>query len=82
MDNASIHTSRAFRSQLAKWAAMGVFVHYLPTYSSELNLIEILWRKIKYEWLPLSCYAAYENLKKSLQDILGGGCSEYQINFV
>lgn len=82
VDNASIHTSKAFCSHLDKWAAMGVFVHYLPTYSSELNLIETLWRKIKYEWLPLSCYATYENLKKSLRGILDGVGHEYQINFV
>ncbi|WP_445305668.1 transposase [Microcoleus sp. herbarium2] len=25
----------------------------LPSYSSELNLIEILWRFIKYEWIEI-----------------------------
>ncbi|MCW4153826.1 transposase, partial [Halomonas sp. 18H] len=25
-----------------------------PAYSPELNLIEILWRQMKYAWLPLS----------------------------
>jgi transposase len=64
IDNAFIHTSAAFLARLDDWAARGVGLHYLPPYSPELNLIEILWRKIKYEWLPLSSYLHYENLKK------------------
>lgn len=81
LDNASTHTSKAFCSHWDKWASMGVFVHYLPTYSPELNLIEILWRKIKYEWLPFSSYSTYDNLKKSVQAILDGFGSEYQIKY-
>jgi transposase len=81
LDNATAHTSKEFCSQWDKWALMGVFVHYLPTYSPELNLIEILWRKIKYEWLPSSCYSTYDNLKKALQAVLDGFGSEYQIKY-
>jgi transposase len=81
LDNATNHTSKAFCSQWDKWASMGVVVHYLPTYSPELNLIEILWRKIKYEWLPFSCYSAYDSLKKALYAILDGFGSEYQIKY-
>jgi transposase len=28
-----------------------LILKYLPPYSPELNLIEILWRHIKYRWL-------------------------------
>lgn len=28
-------------------------------YSPELNLIEILWRQMKYAWLPLSAYLSF-----------------------
>jgi transposase len=31
-----------------------LIIKYLPPYSPELNLIEILWRRIKYTWLPFS----------------------------
>ena len=45
-----------------KWAAYGVFFHFLPPpYSPELNLIEIPWGKIKYEWLPLESYQHHEH---------------------
>jgi hypothetical protein len=82
LDNASIHTSDAFLAQRDNWAARGVGLHYLPTYSPELNLIEILWRKIKYEWLPLTCYLSYENLKKSVLKVLANFGKEYHITFV
>ena len=56
--------------------------HYLPTYSPELNLIEILWRKIKYEWLPLNCYVNYQTLKKAVLEILKNFGSKHRITFV
>ncbi|WP_156829871.1 transposase [Methylovulum miyakonense] len=60
----------------------GVVLHYLPPYSPELNLIEIVWRKIKYEWLPLSCYASYGTLKQAVLDILSKFGDEYRVTFV
>jgi transposase len=47
LDNASVHTSHSFLNRLPLWEAQGVFIKYLPVYSSSLNLIEILWRFIK-----------------------------------
>jgi hypothetical protein len=82
LDNAPWHTSRSFREQLDAWATQGVILHYLPPYCPELNLIEILWRKIKYDWLPLSSYTRYDYLKKAVMETLSGFGSQYQINFV
>ena len=82
LDNASWHTSRAFYDRVDEWAARGVVVHYLPPYSPELNPIEILRRKIKYDWLPLVCYASYCSMKNEVMEILGGFGQEYQISFV
>lgn len=81
VDNASIHTSTKFKNKLAAWKERGLTVKYLPTYSPELNLIEIVWRFIKYHWLPLSAYSAFNNLKLELQKILDGIGSEYRISF-
>ncbi|MGO0305073.1 transposase [Endozoicomonas acroporae] len=54
VDNASIHTSHKFKEKIADWMIeKKLIVCYLPTYSPELNLIEILWKKMKYEWLNL-----------------------------
>jgi len=81
IDNAPTHTSRKFRNKLAEWADKGLVVKYLPTYSSELNLIENLWRFIKYQWLPLSAYQSFAHLKTALQNILDNIGSKYQITF-
>ena len=81
IDNASVHTSKKFKNELGKWEAKGLHVKYLPTYSPELNLIEILWRFIKYSWLPLSAYLSFKNLKDDLQNVLDGIGSKYQITF-
>ncbi len=54
---------------------------YLSPYSPELNLIEILWRRIKYTWLPFSAYACLNALSEALETILSQVGSEYQITF-
>jgi len=56
-------------------------LHFLPPYSPELNLIEILWRKLKYEWLPLDAYQSYGHLKKWLLEILDNVGEKFQITF-
>ncbi len=81
LDNASIHTSVIFKGKLAEWKTHGLIIKYLPTYSPELNLIEIVWRFIKYSWLPLTSYLSFKNLKKNLQEVLDGIGSKYQITF-
>lgn len=82
IDNASVHTSHNFLAKKDDWIAQGVGLHYLPTYSPELNLIEILWRKIKYEWLSLNCYVDYQTLKKAVLDILENFGDKHRITFV
>jgi transposase len=81
IDNASIHTSGKFKGKLVEWEENGLTVKYLPPYSPELNLIEIVWRFIKYSWLPLSAYQSFKNLKNELSNVLDGIGSEYQITF-
>jgi len=73
LDNASIHTSQLFKDNIAKWSNRGLTLLYLPPYSPELNIIEILWRFIKYHWIEMSAFQSYTNLKDYVQRIL----SEY-----
>src|SRR2546425_7566937 len=56
-------------------------IKYLTTYSPELNLIEILWRNIKYAWLPFSAYQCLNALRDALENILKNFGSKYQITF-
>jgi transposase len=54
---------------------------YISSYSPEFNLIEILWRKIKYEWMPFSAYDSFNSLKENLFDILANAGDKYTIKF-
>ncbi len=81
IDNASIHTSEEFEDRLPYWKKKGLIIKYLPPYAPELNLIEILWRRIKYTWLPFSAYACLNALSEALETILSHVGSEYQITF-
>ena len=81
IDNASMHTSNAFLNGLDRWKSRGLIIQNIPPYSPELNRIEILWRKIKYEWLDFSAYESFQSLKEFLTDILANIGQEYKINF-
>ena len=81
LDNASMHRSAAFTDKIKEWEADGMFLLFLPPYSPELNLIEILWRKLKYEWLPLSAYESFQHLTEKLEDTLKEIGSKYLLSF-
>ncbi|SRR5229473_1026202 len=81
VDNAPIHTSEDFEEELDRWQKEDLHVKFLPPYCPELNLIEILWRKIKYEWLPLDAYLNFKTLTASLFAVLKGIGSKYRITF-
>ena len=81
IDNAPTHTSNAFLDNIDSWEKQNLFIQNIPAYSPELNKIEILWRKIKYEWLNFSAYESFTSLKENLNHILANIGQEYHINF-
>ena len=81
IDNASIHTAKAMTEKLDDWEKKGLHLYFLPTYSPELNLIEIVWRKVKYEWIHRSAYTSFESLWDSLSHIFPEIGRTYNINF-
>jgi transposase len=81
VDNASIHTSDAFQQEIPKWEKKGLWVFYLPSYSPELNLIEILWRFMKYEWIEFWAYASFSDLIQYVEGIIINFGKKYKINF-
>lgn len=81
IDNAPTHTSYLFISQLNDWDKLGLHVVPISAYSPELNIIEILWRKIKYEWMPFEAIESLDTLKKELFEILKNVGKEYVIAY-
>jgi len=81
IDNAPIHTSSQFLDCISAWEKKKVIIKFLPTYSPELNIIEILWRFIKYDWLPFSAYLSFDNLVEEVENILRQIGSKFKINF-
>ena len=61
VSRSSVHVKAARENQSA-WEERGLFVWFLPTYSPHLNIAEILWRKLKYEWLQPGDYRDKETL--------------------
>ena len=81
LDNASVQKSRAFIRHMPQWVQRGLISKYLPPYSPELNLIEILWRFMKYYWMPFSAYMSLQCLLQSIEDILQRFGTDYTIAF-
>jgi len=70
LDNAPTHRSKAFKQKLKHWQEQDLFIFFLPAYSPELNKIEILWKKIKYQWLDFNAYLSWDNLQYYLKYVL------------
>ena len=81
VDNASIHTSEAFQEAIPTWEKQGLSVFYLPEYSPELSLIEILWRFMKYEWIEFWAYTDFASLIQYVEGVIKGFGDQYKINF-
>ena len=81
LDNSPIHKSNKFMAKIQEWEEQDVFIFFLPPYSPELNLIEILWRRIKYNWIPFDAYICFQNLKERLSFVLNNFGTKYDIIF-
>jgi transposase len=81
LDNAPSHHTEAMLEAQERWRKKNVFLEYLTPYSPQLNRIEILWRRVKYHWLPLEAFQNMKSLKHHLYAILKDIGTKYQIIF-
>ncbi len=81
LDNSPIHRSKKFMAKIKEWKEKDLLIFFLPPYSPELNLIEILWRRIKYNWLPFEAYLCFQNLKERLSYVLNNFGKLYDIKY-
>ncbi len=81
VDNASIHTSKKFEAMLPIWKEKGLTVFYLPTYSPQLNPIEMVWKFMKYYWIELDAYKSAKNMRIYVEKVIQGYGVDYEIKF-
>lgn len=81
MDNAPWHRAEKIIQKCREWEDKDLYVFFLPTYSPHLNLIETLWRKIKYEWLKPKDYRCATTLLDALFYIIKNYDHLFCINF-
>lgn len=81
LDNASIHRAKLIRGRRDVWQQRGLFLFYLPRYSPHLNIVETLWRKLKYEWLAPQDYETDGRLFYTVRQALAAVGSILRINF-
>ncbi len=81
IDNAPPHVSAHFEANKVLWEEKNVSICNLSTYSPELNIIEILWRFVKYAWLPFDAYFSVETLEEKLTEVLLDVGRKFTISF-
>jgi transposase len=81
LDNAPVHTAKIIHARRAAWERRGLFVLYLPRYAPHLNIVETLWRKLKYEWLAPKDYDTTEGLFYTVRQALAAVGTSLYINF-
>ena len=81
LDNAKPHTAQAIQERRPTWEQRGLTLFYLPPYSPHLNRAEILWRKLKYEWLRPHDYLSFEGLRYAVQLALAAIGSRLNMSF-
>ncbi len=80
LDNARIHHNIPEEILNGGFIDHRAFLIHLPPYSPELNLIEIVWKKLKYHWRRFVTWSK-ESFDQELTALLGGYGSKFQISF-
>ena len=80
LDNASVHKAKEIEPLLKVLQGKGLKLYFLPPYSPELNRIEKLWHKMKYEWMAFKSRDA-KTLEADVDEILAGFGKKYKLDF-
>ncbi|RZL02414.1 MAG: hypothetical protein EOO62_22365, partial [Hymenobacter sp.] len=81
LDNASIHRAHLVQAYWEAWAERGLTLLFLPTYSPELNRIEVLWHRCKHYWVKPEHYGDADTLFKRVEYVLKQVGSTYTVTF-
>ena len=67
LDNASIHTSKAFKARRKELSRRGIYLYYLPAYSPKLNEIEPVFKQVKHHEIPQRSHTSKQELRNSVE---------------
>lgn len=81
LDNAGVHRAQAVQDKRRAWKRAGLRLLFLPPYCPHLNAIEVLWRCVKYRWLPLEAYQQFDRLCTSVLNVLDHVGNRYHLTF-
>lgn len=81
LDNATVHRSRLVQAKRREWKRKGLRLLFLPPYCPHMNLIETLWRMVKYHWLGCDAYRDFITLCQSVTEVLEQVGTKYQVSF-
>ena len=81
LDNTPIHKSKKFQTKIKSWEEQDLYILFITPYSPELNIIEILWKHMKYYWLDVKAFDNYATLFEKLSQVLYNFGRKYVINF-
>ncbi len=81
LDNAPSHVAKRVQECREFWQQRGLFLFFLPPYSPHLNIVEVLWRKLKYHWLRPHDYLETDALFYQVRQALAAVGTLLQINF-
>ena len=69
LDNASYQTCKYVKENAAR---LGITLHYLPSYSPNLNLIERVWKLVKSKVLNSAYFDTFDNFCKNISHCVDG----------
>ena len=81
LDNASIHHSKKMKAlKEVLETEYSTSLYFIPTYSPELNRIEMVWKQMKYHWREFKVMSA-EQIKKWVYSVSSQFGSKYMFTF-
>jgi hypothetical protein len=66
LDNYAVHHSKVVKAEVPMLKSAGVSFFFLPPYSPELNMIEPIWRQVKYQDIPDRSFLTIEQLQSAV----------------
>jgi hypothetical protein len=76
VDNYSVHTCERVQQEQEAFAAAGITLFFLPSYSPEMSGIEPIWHDVKYHEMTKRSYTILGDLFRAVEEALANKASD------